>query len=164
MIAQLPFNLLIDAVGWRAAMYLNLGLGVALLGVMYAFIYDHPPGKAQMDKRHPFSYQSFMHGLKRVLLKPQNWFCGVYASLINLPIMVFGALWGLMYLMQVFNLSRLESSTACAALFFGMLIGGPIFGFISDKMRLRKLPMLLGLILCLASNKCQLIFWKPSLR
>lgn len=153
MVAQLPLGLLVTKFGWRVAMYVNIGLGAFLLGIIYLFVYDYPHGKESEYKQQMAFYSTagFISGLKRVLLKSQNWNCGLYASLLNLPILVFGALWGFIYLTQVFNLPRFEASVACMALFFGMLIGGPIFGFISDRMLRRKIPMLAGLILCLAS-------------
>lgn len=163
MVAQVPLNLLIDEFGWRAALYVNLGLGVVFFLIMYAFVYDYPPGKEPKIKAKFTSYRGFLTNLKRVVLKPQNWNCGLYASLINLPILVFGALWGLMYLTQVFELSRLEASTACAALFFGMMVGGPIFGYFSDRIRRRKIPMLLGLVLCFVAMVTLLVVQELSL-
>lgn len=150
MVAQLPLGVLVAKFGWRTAMYANIGLGVFLLGIMYLFVYDHPWGKGKEYKQQMAFYHTtgFISGLKRVLLKKQNWNCGLYASLLNLPILIFGALWGFIYLVQVFNLPRFEASMACTALFLGMLIGGPIFGFVSDRILRRKLPMLIGLVLC----------------
>lgn len=150
MVAQLPLSLLVAAVGWRTAMFINLGLGAALLGLIYLYVYDYPPNK-KYEYEQQMAYcrtQGFMHGLKSVVFAPQNWKCGLFASLLNLPILVFGALWGFMYVTQIFNLPRLQASTACAMLFFGMLVGGPIFGWISDRLLVRKTPMFAGLLLC----------------
>lgn len=150
MVAQLPFSLLVAGIGWRMAMYVDLGLGVLLLGLMYLYVFDYPPGKKHEYEQQMAYYRTagFVHGLKVVIFKAQNWNCGLFASLLNLPILVFGALWGFMYVSQIFNLPRLEASSACTMLFFGMLIGGPIFGRISDKILVRKTPMFAGLLLC----------------
>jgi len=150
MVAQLPFSLLVAEVGWRTAMYVNLGLGVLLLGLIYLYVYDYPAGKKREYEQQMAYYRThgFVQGLKIVIFKAQNWHCGLFASLLNLPILVFGALWGFMYVTQVFNLPRLQASTACAMLFLGMLLGGPTFGWISDRWLVRKTPMFAGLLLC----------------
>ncbi len=159
MVAQLPFSILVAEVGWRVAMYFNLGLGVALLGLMYLYVYDYPRGKKQEFEQQMAYYSAagVMQGLKKVLLKAQNWYCGLFASLLNLPILVFGALWGFMYLTQVFNLPRLQASSACSMLFLGMFLGCPLFGWISDRILVRKPPMFAGLLLCLITTAALLI-------
>jgi MFS family permease len=159
MVAQLPFSILVLNIGWRAAMYVNIGLGVLFLAMMYLFVYDHPPGKQAQYKQEMSYYRTngFMQGLKIVFFKSQNWKCGIFASLLNLPILVLGALWGFMYVMQIFKLPRIEASIVCASLFFGMLIGGPLFGFISDHYRVRKPPMFAGLLLCFVAMSVLLL-------
>lgn len=163
MIAQLPLSLLVDAVGWRSAMYMNLGLGAILLGLIYLYVCDYPPGKKYEYEQQMTYYRThgFVQGLKIVIFKAQNWNCGLFASLLNLPILVFGALWGFMYVMQIFNLPRLQASTSCAMLFLGMLLGGPLFGWISDRLLVRKTPMFAGLALCFAAITILLL--TPSL-
>lgn len=163
MVAQLPFSLLVAEIGWRAAMYVNLGLGTLLLGLIYLYVYDYPPGKKHEYEQQMAYYRTagFVHGLKIVIFKAQNWNCGLFASLLNLPILVFGALWGFMYVTQIFSLPRLQASTACAMLFLGMLLGGPIFGWISDRLLVRKTPMFAGLLICFIAITVLLLM--PSL-
>jgi MFS family permease len=153
IISQAPFIYLVDAFGWRYAMYLNLMLGVVIAGIIYLYIYDYPEGKEEDYKQQIKFYREigFVKGLKIVVLKLQNWYCGIFASLLNLPIFVLGALWGLMYLTQIFNLERMQASWVCSMLFFGMLVGAPVFGFISDTLHLRKVPMLAGSLICFIS-------------
>lgn len=153
IIAQAPFLILVETLGWRAAMYLNLLLGLIITAIIYLFVYDYPPGKEKeyIDQIQFYRKIGFVQGLKKVILKSQNWNCGLFASLLNLPILVFGALWGIMYLTQIYNLSKIQSSWVCSVLFLGMLIGAPVFGFISDKLYLRKVPMLAGTLICLIS-------------
>jgi MFS family permease len=163
MVAQLPLSILVAEVGWRTAMYVNLGLGAILLGLIYLYVYDYPPGKKH-EYEQQMAYnrtQGFAQGFKIVVFKAQNWNCGLFASLLNLPILVFGALWGFMYVTQIFNLSRLQASTSCTMLFLGMLLGGPMFGWISDRMLVRKTPMFAGLLLCFTAIAILLL--TPSL-
>jgi len=153
VISQAPFTLLIDAYGWKNAMLANLGLGLLLSLVLFMFVHDYPPGKKQefLQQQAYYRRNGFVKGLSKVILKTQNWYCGLFASLLNLPIFILGALWGIMYLTQEQELSSVAASAVCSMLFIGMIIGSPVFGFISDKLRLRKFPMLVGIVICLAA-------------
>lgn len=153
IIAQTPFIYLVQSMGWQNAMYVNLGLGLVLTTLVYLFVYDYPVGKeAEYNQQIAFNREmGFVNGLKIVVTKAQNWYCGIFASLLNLPIFVFGALMGILYLTDIFGVSRIQASIICSGLFLGMIIGAPTFGYISDKLHLRKVPMLLGLIICLIS-------------
>lgn len=154
IVSQIAFVPLIQYLGWQDAMYANLGLGLVLTGLIYLYVYDYPLGKENEYKKQLAYYRElgFVKGLKTVILKKQNWFCGLFASLLNLPIFIFGALLGFIYLTQNFAVSASQASVICSLLFVGMLVGSPLFGFVSDTLRLRKVPMLAGLVICLFAS------------
>lgn len=87
--------------------------------------------------------------IREVLSRKQNWFAGLYASLINLPVFYLGGFWGVNYLMQMHHLPRTQASLVNSMLFLGMIIGAPAFGWLSDKIKQRKLPMIIGAIVSL---------------
>lgn len=76
----------------------------------------------------------------------QNWLAGLFVSLVNLPLMLLGSTWGGFYLTQTQHLSSIDASFVDSLLFFGMIIGSPVVGWISDKARQRKMPMIFGTI------------------
>jgi sugar phosphate permease len=67
------------------------------------------------------------------------WFffdCGIFFG--------FGALWGGPYLMDVYDMTRAQAGTMLSMIAWGMIIGSPPLGFISDKvMKSRKKPFIL---------------------
>lgn len=85
-------------------------------------------------------------GLKEALCNSQNWFGGIYIALINLPIMVFGAIWGITYLKDVHNIKDKLGSEIIVCFFLGAMIGCPLFGWISDKISKRKPIMYFGCV------------------
>ncbi|NGX55849.1 MAG: hypothetical protein K1060chlam5_00079 [Candidatus Anoxychlamydiales bacterium] len=60
-----------------------------------------------------------------------------------------GALFGISYLAKVHHLTNLQAAGVTSMLFIGYIIGAPIFAWISDKIRRRKPPMILGAFCCL---------------
>ena len=83
-------------------------------------------------------------------LRKQNWCCGLYTGLMNLPIYMLGALWGIPYLTQVHGMSVTNAATTAGMLYIGTMIGSPLVGVLSDVMKRRRLPMQMGGILAIA--------------
>lgn len=162
MTAQLPFGMLIESVGWQKALHYNFILGLIIFAAMYWFVFDYPRGKENeyWQQISNNRRRKVWENLKTVVTRAQNWYCGIFASLLNLPIMVFGALWGFMYLREL-GFSHSESSFTCTMLFCGLMFGGPFFGFVSDKILRRKPPMYIGNVIC--GVAMSIIFLVPNL-
>ncbi|MCP3679823.1 MAG: MFS transporter [Gammaproteobacteria bacterium] len=67
--------------------------------------------------------------------------------LLNLPIMLLGAVWGVLFLTQQQHLTTQRASYVTSMIFFGTIIGAPVVGWLSDCLGRRKLPMILFAIL-----------------
>lgn len=152
MVAQTPFALLSDFLGnWRYALYINTGLGVAILIATIFIVQDRPPDAK--DEAHHEQKQLKELGLWRCIklaaLNPQNWFGGLYTSLINLPVFVLGGLWGILYLTQVHHITSEQASYATTFFFIGVILGSLVYGWISDHLERRVLPMIVGAVLSL---------------
>src|SRR5262249_49478352 len=66
--------------------------------------------------------------------------------------LAFGALWGVPYTMQAYGLSKIEAASVMAPILFGFTAGAPAWGWLSDRIGRRKLPMLAGALTgCLAA-------------
>ena len=169
-IAQTPFELLTQHVGWRVAVLINGLIGATIFIIAWLFVSDRPA-----DPTNDFSREitvedkpHFWRGIQLALKNKQNWFCGLYTSILNLPLMVLGALWGSLFLQQVHHFTATQAATISSMLFIGTIVGSPAFGAMSDRMGKRKFPMLLGavlamisvLLLCYASA---LSFWEAAI-
>ncbi|PCI94627.1 hypothetical protein COB11_03560 [Candidatus Aerophobetes bacterium] len=65
-----------------------------------------------------------------------------------------GGLWGVPFIQKTYHVSKHTAGFATSMLFFGWLIGGPIMGFLSDKIKNRKHIILITIFLTLASLLC----------
>ena len=150
ILAQTPFILLVDSLGWREALGVDIAIGAVILFFIWQIAKDFPEEKAALYNNHTIEFKElgFVQGLLTVIKKPQNWLCGIFASLLNLPIFLLGALWGTIYLEQVYGLNRVDASYVTSMLYIGMLLGSPLFGRISDELKSRKKPMLVGNVIC----------------
>lgn len=150
-LVQTPLTVLIHHIGWRESM-LVLGLiGYGCMALIFILVRDTPAGHEAASKtRKALHAKTGAYGcLKLALSEKQNWFCGLYTGLINLPIYMLGALWGIPYLRDFHHLSVTNAATVAGMLYIGTMIGSPLMGLISDKMGLRRLPMQISAILSL---------------
>ena len=148
LVAQTPVALLSEMIGWRHAVLFDAGLGGFILLAIFLFVQDYPPGSQDKIKHQHSQLKSlgFWQSIRLVFLNPQNWFGGLYTALLNLPIFLLGALWGIHYLMEAHHLTLLQGSYATTLLFVGVIFGSPFFGWVSDRLRRRVLPMVIGAI------------------
>ncbi|WP_419419381.1 MFS transporter [Legionella sp. D16C41] len=146
MLAQYPLAKLVGQIGWREALMQVGWLGVAMLFIMYFGIVD------KKEVNHPEiikNKKSLLEVAKRAYLNSQNIRAALYASLMNMAIAVFGAMMGSLYLMQRLHITKEEAAVINSMLFLGAIIGGPLIGWLSDKLGLRILPMKVSALLSL---------------
>lgn len=152
LVAQTPFALLVNYVGsWRTAVMINAALGILIFIIIALVVQDRPPdalSEAKADHEH-LKELGLLQCIKLAVLNPQNWLGGLYTAFMNLPVFLLGALWGIHYLGEVHHLSVVQASYATTLFFVGVIFGSPAFGWFSDKIGRRILPMVIGAILSL---------------
>lgn len=144
--AQTPLETLSASFGWRRTLVFDAILGFGIVGLIWMFVQDYPPGKTATH-HHNRQNHGVIDSIKLAMSNTQNWLCGIYTSLLNLPLMVIGAVWGNMYLNQVQGINNHDASTIVSMLFWGTIFGSPISGWISDTIGRRKLPMIVGALI-----------------
>ena len=140
VVAQLPFALLAEKLHWRAALMIDASLGMLLFGVIFIFVKDAP----QKVERQNGEALSFFEGIKRSALNLHNLCCGLYTCLMNLPLMIISAVWGTLFLTQVHHFPVTKASFIVSMICMGTIVGSPLFGWLSDKLKRRKPLMAFG--------------------
>lgn len=151
LVAQTPFAVLSHMIGWRHAVLMDAALGVVIGLAIFFIVQDRPPNSHEEAKNQKAELQQlgFLRSLKLVLSNPYNWLGGLYTSLLNLPVFLLGALWGINYLVQVHHVTEVQASYATTVFFLGVIFGSPAFGWLSDHLGRRVLPMAVGAVLSL---------------
>jgi len=143
--AMLGDNLLgsmVDVMGWQETINFTGFFGIFLVFVLWFSLRDHT-----RDLKEGGTIGSFkrnMIDLGIIVRSKQVWIVGAYGCLVYLPTTVFAELWGIPYLSHAHSLSNSSASFCNSMLFLGFTIGAPSMGFISDKLKRRKLPMVVG--------------------
>lgn len=148
--AQTPFTLLSEYMGnWREAMVVNASIGIAVFFAVLFLVEDRPAGSHEEAKHEHAKLKELglWRCIKLAALNPQNWFGGFYTSLVNLPVFILGGLWGIHFLSDVHHVTLTEASYATTLFFVGVIVGSLVYGWISDHIERRVMPMIVGAIL-----------------
>jgi MFS family permease len=150
MMAQTPLTFLTELVGWRYALLMDSFLGVIIAVIIWKFVQDYPPHfHAQKENKERLKAMGLLNTWRISYLNIHNWMAGLYTCFMNLPVAVLGAIWGNLYLTQVHHLTTIQASYAATFLFMGNIIGCPALGWISDRLRRRRLPMTISVLISL---------------
>lgn len=139
---QTPLVHLIQKTSWQTGLVVTACIGYGIsLAIFFAL-------KKVPFSHHPISKNTkILSELKSVFINTQNIFCALYTSLMNLPIYMLGAMWGIPYLLHVGHYSETQAASICGMLFLGVMIGSPLTGIIADLKRSRRMMMILGAFL-----------------
>lgn len=143
--AMIGDNLLGDMVaklGWQQTNNFTAIFGIGLIFVLWFGIRDQK--RYQRQSGTIDSFKRNMIDLGIIVRNKQIWINGMFGCLVYLPTTVFAELWGIPYLRNAHGLSHNSADFANSLLFLGFTIGAPTVGFISDKIKRRKLPMVIG--------------------
>ena len=142
---EAPVSFLVGAVGWRHSMLIIAFLFIALAALLYQFIQDTPGSKTHEVK---FEQRlSILESLRVILSHRQAWLNALYAGFLFAPTAVIGESFGPAYLQYGRGLTAHAAAFATGLIFIGWGIGGPLSGWLSDKIGRRK-PLMIMSALC----------------
>ncbi len=143
VIAQSPLSYVVNLYGWRVALLIVAAFGILILAILMAVVRNKKDNTLQDEK------QGVLIGLYKVIKEKQNWLSGFFICFLNAPVAILGALFGNAFLNNVYKITQFQASSITSMLFWGMIIGSPFFGWFSDAIKRRKVPMYIGSTICL---------------
>lgn len=143
MLGDMLISGLVRHYDWKLTLYYAAAIGIALNIVIYLTVRDHAGPKSSY-KPNITSLRKGLDGLCSLLLRPAIWVNGAVGCLLYLPTSTFAEFWGTPYLRQVYGMSAHQAALGMTYIFLGWATGGPTVGFISDRIKQRRLPMTIG--------------------
>ncbi len=143
-----PISILENYLGWRYSM-IFLGIMGILLALVMHFVMRKAAEINNMQSKT--TLLNAWKSLKSVLRHPVSWINAIIAALLYTTTSAFAALWGVSFLMHNHHLSRDEAGFASSTIYLGWIFGGPIIGYISDRIDRRRpfliiCPLVAGII------------------
>jgi sugar phosphate permease len=164
VLAQAPLALAVAAFTWRAT-FLAIGLFSGLLAVLcWVFIRNRPQDRgwpplneAQVGITPPRAAE-LMTGLRGVVRRWRTWPAFLLSGCASGLYLAFSGAWGTSFLKDVYGMERMAASGIVSYSVYGGMAGCLLAGWFSDKIGLRRPPLLLlstGFCACWAA----LVFW-----
>lgn len=146
--AQTPLYLASLRWGWRSSFLVLALISLATAVLCWTIVRDSPSRKRSSGPIDPGETHIFRE-LAAALSNPRTWppavlFAGVYGSFIALA-----GTWGQSYLVVVLGIPAARAANLLTLVVIGITVGGIIFAWVSDKLRLRRVPMIVTSALCL---------------
>jgi sugar phosphate permease len=139
---ETPISFLVSNVGWRYSMFIIAFLFIALAALLYQYIQDKPSHDGhdvRLVKR-----VSILESLKTVLSCRKTWLNALYAGFLFGPTAVIGEAIGPAYLQYGRDLGMHAAAFATGLIFIGWGVGGPLSGWLSDRIGRRKPLMIIS--------------------
>ncbi|MBS0359194.1 MAG: MFS transporter [Proteobacteria bacterium] len=145
MFGNISLTQMTSSIGWQQTVSISAVSGI-FVAVIIWFVIKEKPTVAGKAKNTVDSFREVLLDAWLIIKNPQIWINGLYGCLVYLPTTVFAELWGNSYLEHAFHLTVKDASYGVSALFIGFTVGAPLWGWISDKIQLRRLPIIIGAI------------------
>lgn len=160
---QAPLAYLINIFGWRQALlYVVVPIGLLLAGGIWLFVKDTPPGGPLVPSASAdTTLMSLFKHLKEISVNYQIWALGLYGALMYFPILAFVDLWGISFLMKLYDIDNVTAGSITTMYYIGIGVGSPVMAILSDYFRTRKVPMIIGAFLSIFFNG--LIIYMPNM-
>ncbi|WP_031481896.1 MFS transporter [Maridesulfovibrio frigidus] len=156
VMGEAPLTRAVAVSGWHGTI-----LGIAAFGGIVALLIiflvkDHPPVIIQ---KHTLADRGSglaeaLTALKTIASNPHAWLNASYAATINMIYTGFGALWGTSFIAKLYGISSTNAAIVVSMLFVGAIPGSFFFGWFSDKLGKRSLPMIIaasGGLICVSA-------------
>lgn len=160
-----PLRFLMDTFPWRGVISATGGMTLILGGIIWLVVRDRPEEKGYkglipgIPRQNALSLKTIGQGFGRVGQYRNTWLLFVIPGGIVGSILTFSGLWGVPYLVSCYNMSPARASALTSTMLLGWAMGGPFFGWLSDRMGKRK-PLFIAGSLGLSSGWMLILFFQ----
>ena len=165
LFAQGPLAAAIGAFGWRATVLAAAGIGVAVATMILAWLRDRRPPAEMPGERG----LNLLAGLRSAAGNRQVWIASLHGLSVNAPVNGVIGLWGVPYLVAAYGLTRQDAAWAASVVVVGWALGSPLAGYLSDRLRRRRVTLIagsgicalsLGAVVALPTDACWALVWR----
>lgn len=151
-----PLRLLVDHFGWRSVMLGSAGVTLAVSAAIWLAVRDYPREKGYADVTLPHPRRpgeprtSIGSGIREVWRYRNTRLLFVIPAGVVGPVLTFAGLWGVPFLTTHYGLPPSRAAVLTTTLLVAWALGGPVCGWLSDRLGRRKPLYLAGCAAVLA--------------
>jgi MFS family permease len=141
-IAQIALAPAASHLGWRSTLWICVFIGFCLALLVWAVVRNKPVKHEEQSVELPRQKGNVFRALLTVVSYPQAWINGLFSGLLFAVSAAFGGFWCIPYLMQNYSISLDTAAAASSMVLFGVALGAPVVGWLSDHFSVRRFPMI----------------------
>ncbi|MCF7852552.1 MAG: MFS transporter [Simkaniaceae bacterium] len=142
-----PLSFAVRIWSWRPVVLILAGAGV-LIGILIFLIVRNDPKEVRHEEKK--QHIPFWKGVWIVCKNSKTWVISCASGLYYSCLLAFGALWGVPFFEVAYGFSTEKAGFATSMIYLGFVIGGPFVGMISDRLKHRKVMLvILTLLTCI---------------
>jgi sugar phosphate permease len=156
--AGAPLRITADALGWRAVMWASALCTLLVAVLAWWLVRDDPTERGYLSYARADSNTdtapvtpSVWRGLIEVLSYRNVVLIYFLAGAMTAIVLTFAGLWGVPFLTTHYGASPTHAALLASAMMLSWACGSLFFGWLSDRLRRRKLPLLMGMSVAAAS-------------
>ena len=124
---------------WHQVLKASTWLGLLLVVCFILFVRDKPKDTVQK-----ITFGKSFSGLSRIIRIKQLQVTGLIGCMLFLSLSLFADTWAPFFLEQAHHYTLMAATQLTAFVYWGWLVGAPIFGWFSDYFQMRRQPLILG--------------------
>lgn len=144
-----PLSAATDHFGWRPTLVGLFWIGLVVAVLVFLIVRDRPT-HLPAPKQHKLGAGEWQR-LRSVLSQPQTWVIALYNFSIWTPMIVFPALWGISYIRDLYAINTTQAANMVELVWLGVAVGSPLFGWWSQRLQRRKLPLMSSAVIGLVA-------------
>lgn len=135
----------VEVFGYQPILHTAEGIGIVLSVVILLTLRNRPKQSVDaLNSKHThMSVKQLFTALRLIFTNPQMWLIGIIGGMLYLPSIVFLDVYGISYFKVAHDLTAQQAANVSALTFLGWIIGGPVIGVISDKIKRRRSPLVI---------------------
>lgn len=163
VLAATPLAFLVENFGWRSSFYIISSYTLIIAVACWLIARDRPTDVKLPSIEEIEAYEgttrslvtqdsmSIITGVRKVFGNRYTWAPFFTSVAIYGVYMAFVGIWGVPYFTQVYGMTRMEAANFVMAATIGNMVGGPLGGYLSDRLGLRRWPYTCFTILLIIS-------------
>lgn len=153
--AGAPLRALVDAFGWRPVILASALVTLAASFTIWILVRDDPSEKGFLSYAPPETENhresSILADFREVFRYRNTWLlCLIPAGVVG-PMLTFSGLWGVPFLTTHYHFTPTKAAALNSTMLIAWALGGPLAGWVSDRLGRRKPVYLTGLLIVAAA-------------
>ncbi|PIE53967.1 MAG: MFS transporter [Dethiosulfovibrio peptidovorans] len=168
VLAQTPLAILVGLFSWRAS-FMSIGTATGLIAVMCWTVIRNtpqdkgfPPINEALSSSSPLPPVPLRTSLKRVAFNWRIWPLFVFSGCFSGVYLTISGTWGTPYLQDVYAMTIEEAASVVSYTIYGTIMGSLIMGNLSDRIGLRKTPLVIMNVLATMVWSATVLLWKSA--